>query len=125
MGDERNYDIVEIAKTVEVHTEQISEVKKDIRDVKENQLKYDLRMAEMQKAQSDTQLLIINTSIENHKSTEKMMEKMVTTMLTTLTSSFRENNKTNNKIKLTDRKEFWAIASAIITAIIAYLKLAQ
>lgn len=117
MGDERIYKIEEIVNTVERQGEKISDHDERIKKLEDGHLKLDLRMAEMQKSLTETQLLIINTSQENHKS----MEKMNTTLLNTVVQAFKDNNKTDNKIKLSDRKEFWAIVAAIVTALITYL----
>lgn len=75
-----------------------------IRKLEESDVKQQIQLANIEKSQSEIKLMI-------NEGNNKLLEALIS------------NNTTTNKIKVSDRKEFWALVSLIVGAVLAYLGL--
>lgn len=75
-----------------------------IRKLEESDIKQQIQLANIEKSQAEIKLMI-------NEGNDKLLSALIS------------NNTTNNSIKLTDRKEIWAIISLIIGGVLAYLGL--
>ena len=75
-----------------------------IRKLEESDVKQQIQLANIEKSQSEIKLMI-------NEGNNKLLEALIS------------NNTTANKIKVSDRKEFWALVSLIVGAVLAYLGL--
>ena len=69
------------------------------------------KLSNIELSQEQIKNMINETARENQKFTMNLIEMI------------KEDKKVNNSIKLTDRKEIWAIISLIIGGVLAYLGL--
>lgn len=85
--------------------------------------KHDSIMEDMQEdienlRMSETEIKVKLNSIET---TQIEIKAMIQDSNNKLIDTIREDRKNENKIKLQDRKELWAVASAILSAIVVKL----
>jgi hypothetical protein len=106
MGEEKNEILIEKQdKVLEDHEQRL-------RKLEESDIKQQIQLAEISKSQSDLKVLVMESSKEQSKTLKEANDKMLEAIL--------GNNKIKNDIKLKDRKEIWAILSAVATALIAF-----
>ena len=86
-----------IGKQLDNHEERIKKLE-------ENDIQQRIQLSNIEKSLAETRLDI-------KASNDKLLDAII------------DNNSTRNKIKLSDRKELWAIVSLIAGAILAYLGL--
>lgn len=75
-----------------------------IKKLEENDIQQRIQLSNIEKSLAETRLDI-------KASNEKLLDAII------------DNNSTSNKIKLSDRKEIWAILSLIIGGVLTYLGL--
>lgn len=90
-------DNISIGKQLDNHEERIKKLE-------ENDIQQRIQLSNIEKSLAETRLDI-------KASNDKLLDAII------------DNNSTRNKIKLSDRKELWAIVSLIAGAILAYLGL--
>lgn len=93
-------------------TKQLDDHESRIRRLEENDIKQQMKLTEIQKSQAEIKSLVLETDKEQSKNLNDYMNRILQTLTDTVS--------TKNKLKLIDRKEFWAVIAAIITAIVTY-----
>lgn len=81
---------------------QLSDHEQRLRRLEESDIQQRIQLTNIEKNLAETRL-------EINSSNEKLLNAII------------ENGQASNKIKLMDRKEFWGVIGAIVSAILVYL----
>ena len=97
-----------------------------LRKLEENDIKLQMELKEISKGQVKLENLIYEMDKDHSKKLDdftKRNEDITKTILEAFTNKINKDTETENKIKLTDRKEFWAVIVAItgvLTSVVTY-----
>ncbi len=98
-------------KVLTDHEGRIDKLEEKVQTLELSNVEVKAKLSNIELSQEQIKNMINETARENQKFTMNLIEMI------------KEDKKANNSIKLTDRKEIWAIVSLIIGSILAYLGL--
>lgn len=97
-----------------------------IRKLEENDIQQRIQLTNIEKSQGEIKLMMSEQSKEQMKQNKEQMQ-MLNGVTNDMLKFFQEQTnvkiENENKVKLMDRKEFWAIASLLAGALLAWLGL--
>lgn len=98
-------------KVLTDHEGRIDKLEEKVQILELSNVEVKAKLSNIELSQEQIKNMINETARENQKFTMNLIEMI------------KEDKKANNSIKLTDRKEIWAIVSLIIGGVLAYFGL--